>query len=124
MSEGEKLRPSAADALNAAFEGGTDIGISPISAWERGILSAKGRLASPLSPYKWFAEVLATPGVELIPLTPDILIDSSFLPGTLHGDPADRIIIATARAHDLTIVTRDRHILRYGEEGHVRVLEC
>lgn len=88
------------------------------------MLAAKGRLASPVSPYKWFEELIAIDGFELIPLTPDILIDSSFLPGTLHGDPADRIIIATARANDLTIVTRDRHILRYGQEGHVRVLEC
>ena len=46
-------------------------------------------------------------------------VDSSFLPTPLHNDPADRILIATAREHDLTIITRDRAILAYGAAGHV-----
>ncbi len=71
-----------------------------------------------------FQSFLRLPGVTLEGLTPDILIDSSLLPGEPHGDPADRIIIATARALDLTVVTRDRHILNYAERGHVRALAC
>ena len=66
----------------------------------------------------------APSGVVLQGLTADILIDSSLLPGEIHGDPADRIIIATARALDLTVVTRDRHILDYAARGHVRALAC
>jgi PIN domain nuclease of toxin-antitoxin system len=46
------------------------------------------------------------------------------LPGPVHGDPADRILIATARALDLTIVTRDSAILDYSARGHVRALPC
>ena len=57
-------------------------------------------------------------------LTPAILIDSSFLPGDFHNDPADRIIVATARALDFVVVTRDRAILDYAKQGYVRALAC
>jgi PIN domain nuclease of toxin-antitoxin system len=76
------------------------------------------------SPHAVFQAFLRLPGVQAQQLTPDILIESSLLPGQLHGDPADRIIIATARALDLTVVTRDRHILDYADKGHVRALAC
>ena len=88
------------------------------------MLSAKRKLTSPLTPKAWFDQLAARPEVSLIPLTSDILIESCYLPGELHGDPADRILIASARAHDLTIVTRDRDILAYSAKGHVRTLEC
>jgi PIN domain nuclease of toxin-antitoxin system len=55
---------------------------------------------------------------------PDVLIASSFLPGSPPSDPIDRIIIATARENDLTLVTRDRKILAYGEAGYISVLKC
>lgn len=71
-----------------------------------------------------FSEVIATPGVRVEALSPEVLIESSFLPGMLHRDPADRILIATARTYDLTLVTRDRTILEYSREGHVRALAC
>lgn len=88
------------------------------------MLVAKGRLRSPLPPKLWFDRILSTGGLKLAPLTPDIFADASFLPEPLHRDPADRIIIATARALDLTIVTRDDLILRYAAQGHVRALAC
>ncbi len=100
------------------------VGVSPISAWELGLLSAKGKLPAAQSPAAIFADVLATPGVRVEALTPSILIDSSFLPGGLHRDPADRILIATARALDLMLVTRDEAILDYASAGHVRALAC
>ena len=71
-----------------------------------------------------FGEVIATPGVRIEALTPEVLIESSFLPGVLHRDPADRILIATARRFDLTLVTRDHTILDYAQEGHVRAIAC
>ena len=77
-----------------------------------------------MPPKAWFARLIAQPEVELAELSPEIFTDASFLPGNIHNDPADRIIIATARALDLTIVTRDRLILDYGKAGHVRVLAC
>lgn len=88
------------------------------------MLVAKGRIRSPLSPKAWFDRVLSVGGLKLAPLSTDILADASFLPEPLHGDPADRIIIATARAFDLTIVTRDKLILDYAAQGNVRAIAC
>jgi PIN domain nuclease of toxin-antitoxin system len=68
--------------------------------------------------------LLATPGLQLAALSPEILIASSFLPGRPPRDPADRIILATARDLGLTLVTRDRALLDYGEAGNVSVVAC
>lgn len=124
MGEDAPIAPAAVAAMDAAETNGTPVLISPISAWERGMLVSKGRLRSPLSPKAWFDRILGVGGIKLAPLSPDILADASFLPEPLHRDPADRIIIATARALDLTIVTRDKLILDYAAQGHVRVIAC
>lgn len=58
----------------------------------------------------------------LLPLSPEISVASSRLPGKFHGDPADRILAASARLHDLSIVTHDERILAYGAERYVSVL--
>jgi PIN domain nuclease of toxin-antitoxin system len=73
---------------------------------------------------RWFSNLFDAPGVQLADMSPDLLIASSFLPGKPPRDPADRIIAATARDLGATLVTRDRALLAYGEEGHVAVLEC
>jgi PIN domain nuclease of toxin-antitoxin system len=57
-------------------------------------------------------------------MSPDLLIVASFLPGKPPPDPADRIIAATAHDCGWTVVTRDRALLDYGEQGHIRVLAC
>lgn len=124
MGENASIAPAAVAAMDTSATNGTPVLISPISAWERAMLVAKGRLRSPLSPKAWFDRILTTGGLKLAPLSPDILADASFLPEPLHRDPADRIIIATARALDLTIVTRDSLILDYAAQGHVRALAC
>lgn len=122
-SEG-KLEGEAIAALDEAFDVGEAVRVSAISAWEIGLLAAKGRLPTAASPHRYFAEFIGLSGIELADATPAILIDSSYLPEPIHKDPADRIIIATARAMDLTIVTSDRLILDYASRGHVRALAC
>ncbi len=67
---------------------------------------------------------MALPGVKEARITPDIAIDSSHLPGDLHSDPADRLIIATARHLGMPIVTGDRKIIAYAAAGHVGVIPC
>lgn len=124
FAEDAPIAAAAAAAMDASEADGVPVLISPISAWERALLVAKGRLRSPLSPKDWFDRVLTAGGLKLAPMSPDILADASFLPEPLHRDPADRIIIATARALDLTIVTRDHLILDYAAQGHVRALAC
>jgi PIN domain nuclease of toxin-antitoxin system len=124
ITERAPISAAAIEAMGASFDIGLPVLVSPITAWERGLLVSKGRVASPVSPLTWFDRLTTEAQLSVSPLTPQILIDSSFLPGPIHNDPADRIIIATARALDLTIVTRDRLILDYAARGHVRGLAC
>ena len=98
--------------------------VSPVSAWEIGLLAVKRGLAFVPDPKTWFNDFLASPGVRLAPLTPDIAIESSFLPLPLHADPADRLLIATARALTVPIVTRDERILAYARAGFLAALPC
>ena len=95
--------------------------ISPITAWEVGMLASRGRLQLLIRPERWFANLFDAPGVRLADLSPDLLIASSYLPGTPPRDPTDRIIAATARELGATLVTRDRALLEYGEAGHIAV---
>jgi PIN domain nuclease of toxin-antitoxin system len=67
---------------------------------------------------------MAIESFQLVDVTPSLFIDSCFLPGKLSRDPGDRIIVATARENDLTILTRDRKILDYSTAGHVLALAC
>jgi PIN domain nuclease of toxin-antitoxin system len=101
--------------------------ISTTSAWEIGLLSRPSRRPMPSfhpDPKTWFARVLALPGIKEALITPAIAIDSSHLPGDLHPDPADRLIIATARHLGMPIVTGDRKIIAYAAAGHVSVIAC
>jgi PIN domain nuclease of toxin-antitoxin system len=93
--------------------------VSAISCWEVAKLVQYGRLevACPLE--EWMEQALAYPGVQLIELTPRIAIESTKLPGTFHRDPADQIIVATARVYDIPLLTADSRILQY---PHVRTL--
>lgn len=107
---------------DAAREG--KLYVSPVSAWEAGALAASGRLVFSMPLPDWFDAVLALPGVRLLELTPRIQIDSSYLPGRPPGDFADRLFAAAARAHSLTLVTRDKAMLDYAGEGHLRAIAC
>jgi PIN domain nuclease of toxin-antitoxin system len=62
---------------------------------------------------EWFHEALSYPGIRLIELTPDIAIESTILPGEFHRDPADQIIVATARLYDSPLISSDSKILKY-----------
>lgn len=124
ITEGLPLATEAREAIDAVQRAGSTIFVSPVSAWEVGLLVARNRIGLSMRPERWFQNVLAIPGVELAKLTPDILIESSFLPGTPPRDTADRIIIATARDIGATLVTRDRLLLEYGASGQINALAC
>jgi len=124
IATNEPIRPEAKSAIEAAVSGDDKVRVSPISAWELGLLSARGRMPTTMPPSALFRDLAMADGVRVEALSPEILIASSFLPGTLHRDPADRILIATARAQGLAIVTRDRIILDYSAQGHVQAIPC
>ncbi len=102
--------------------------VSPISAWEVGMLSNprgnRPALQFLPDPKAWFARVMAGPAIREAALTPEIAVDASCLPGDMHGDPADRLLVATARHLGIPLVTRDARIIAYGEQGFVQVLPC
>jgi PIN domain nuclease of toxin-antitoxin system len=94
------------------------LGISAISCWEVAKLVEHGRLNLPVPVGEWLSQALAYPGMRLLELTPQIAVESTQLPGTFHRDPADQIIVATARVYDRPLVTLDGKILAY---QHVQV---
>ena len=124
VARDEPLREPAASELAELHAEEGRLAVSPITAWEVATLAAKGRLALSLSPEIWFDRICAIPGVALAEMPPSVLIASCSLPGSPPADPADRILAATARAFGYTLVTRDRHLLDYGSEGHIRVMGC
>jgi PIN domain nuclease of toxin-antitoxin system len=83
------------------------------------MLVAKGRITLGMDVTEWLDTVQTIPGVALLPLSAKIALDSTRLPGRFHDDPADRMIVATARAENAPLATADRHILAY---PHVRTI--
>jgi PIN domain nuclease of toxin-antitoxin system len=100
------------NALDALAAAGTPPGLSAISLWEAQMLADKGRLAldSPLS--HWLPVAAAAETVSVLPLDVGVILALDGLPKGFHGDPADRIVVATARAHGLPLLTRDANIRR------------
>ena len=96
----------------------TGLALSAISCWEVAKLVEHGRLTLPCPVVDWLQQALSYPGVRLIELSPRICVEATQLPGEFHRDPADQIIVATARVLDAPLVTVDGKILQY---GHVQL---
>lgn len=122
-AEAQGLSHSALQVLDQAERDHVPVLVSPITAWEMGMLVAKGRVAMLAPPLKWFTGLLEA-GVQLADLSPSILLDASFLPQSRLRDPADRVIAATARALGCRIMTRDRPLLEYAAAGHIQAIAC
>ena len=122
VTEGQLTAEAEAELMQAQRRQ-VPIYISPITAWEVGQLVARGRITLPMSPISWFDAHLAA-GVSLAPLTPELLIEASFLPPSQLRDPADRILASTARALGLRLMTRDRPLLEFARAGHLQAIAC
>ena len=84
-------------------------GIAAISCWEVAMLAARGRIELDRDPVTWMDDALEAEDIELLPLTPAVAVASAQL-GKFHGDPADRLIVATALTHGAVLITRDERI--------------
>jgi len=122
--EDQPVAAAAKEAIEDAYRASRTVFVSAITAWEIGLLVSRNRLGLSTTPERWFQRLLAIEGVQMAELSPAILIASSFLPGEPPRDPADRIILATARDLGAALVTRDRLLLKYGEEGQVSTIAC
>jgi PIN domain nuclease of toxin-antitoxin system len=96
----------------AAIEAADRIGVPAVCCFEVAAAVARGRITLDRAPLEWFEQALALPRVELAPLTPAIAVKATQL-AAFHGDPADRLIVATALLDAATLVTKDRNIRAY-----------
>ena len=90
-----------------------EILLSAISPWEFSKLLEKNRLRISIDPEAWISTALDMPKLRLVPLTPVLSYRSTVLPQPFHSDPADQIIVATAREENATLLSRDEMILDY-----------
>lgn len=124
LAEDAAIDDEAQRVLRAIEPVSDRIWVSVFCAWEIGMLVGKGRLIIRRDPKLWFDDAVARLAARIANVSSDILLKSCVLPDPARCDLVDRILIATAREYDLTIVTRDRAILDYGAAGHVRTLAC
>ncbi len=107
----------------AAADAAKPLHVSIISTWEVAMLAAKGRVNLALPTRAWMAQALSHPALRQLAFDdPAVVVESNELPGNFHADPADRLLVATARIGGYVLATRDRKILDYAKAGYVNVL--
>jgi len=99
--------------VRSAIETGEDLGVCTISCWEVAMLQRLRRIALDRPVREWVSRGLAHERIESIPLSPEIALDAALLPGGFPGDPADRIIYATARRFEARLATKDAALRRF-----------
>ena len=119
VSGSGELSTAATKAIKNTLRKGGEVLISSISAWEIAMLVEKGRLVLSMDVESWLDEVSQIDGVRFLPVDNEIGVKSTALPGEFHKDPADRMIVATARKSALPLVTADEKILQY---EHVKTI--
>jgi PIN domain nuclease of toxin-antitoxin system len=119
----DEIQPALREKIAVALRQASVL-VPSICVWEVGMLAKRSRiqLSKPLS--IWIQEALDLSGFCLAPLCDAVALEAANLPGEFHSDPADCMIIATARINSAVLLTRDRRILEYGKSGYVNVLEA
>ena len=123
LDKSPQLGSHARDALRAAACAHA-LYVSAITPWEIAMLVSKGRLTLNRDVGEWLEAALSLPGIRLEPLSVEISVASTRLPGEINGDPADRIIVATARRIGVPLVTADGDLLNYGSQGHLQTIRA
>ncbi|MEE8496595.1 MAG: type II toxin-antitoxin system VapC family toxin [Xanthomonadales bacterium] len=113
VSGSDSLSTAANKVIKRTLTEGSEIIISSISAWEISMLINKGRLILSMDVESWLDEVSQIDGVRFVPVDNEIGVKSTALPGEFHKDPADRMIVATARKLAIPLVTADEKIIKY-----------
>ena len=123
MQEPGKIGRQALAAIEHAVQDGPAY-IPAITTWEISMLACRNKLQLGDATGSWIARAMADGRVQIAPLSADIALDAGCLPGEIHGDPADCMIVATARAMRLPLVTADRKILDYAAAGHLQAIDA
>ena len=119
--EGIKLTEAQINIIDKA-RSEKNLYISAISVWEIAMLASKGRIALSIELNEWIGKLLTLPGINLINLTPSVLIESTKLPSYQHNDPADRMIIASVRSINSHLMTHDQNLISYGQQGYIKIV--
>jgi PIN domain nuclease of toxin-antitoxin system len=115
----DELSAKARRQIEQTLKEEGEVLISSISAWEVAMLVQKGRLVLSMEVERWLEEVDAIEGVRFLPVDNEVAVKSTMLPGEFHKDPADRMIVATARKLAVPLVTADKKIIQY---EHVKTI--
>ena len=119
----DRLSPAKRELIQQAADR-DELGVAAITPWEIAMLTAKGRLALPMDVGEWIYAAVHSLGIAVVPLSPEISVASNRLPGEFHADPADRMIVATARHLNALLVTEDNAILVYAQAGYVQAVSA
>lgn len=114
-----QLSPTATKTIDGALVSGDGVLVSAISAWEIAMLIDRNRVALAMDLDEWLAAVQSIDGITVVPITPQLAVQSVRLPGAFHKDPADRMIVALAREQNAVLISADDKIRQY---PHVRSL--
>ena len=123
LNGSERLGPKARKGIQRSLADEAVL-VSAISPWEVAMLVSKGRLVLDRDVGEWVQVALSLPGFRLEPVSPEIAVASTRLPGKIHSDPADRLIAATTRHLGSTLITADQLLLDYGKAGHIKTLKA
>ena len=123
VEDNPRLGVQAKRAINEAAREHR-VAVSAISPWEIALLVSKGRLKLAADVMDWLCDALRKPGISLVPLEPEIAVASTRLPFEMHADPADRILVATARRLGATLVTADGALLELAIRGYFVALDA
>jgi PIN domain nuclease of toxin-antitoxin system len=118
VSGDDTLSRKARQAIEQELAGG-EIVVSAISAWEIAMLVEREKLVLSMEVERWLSTVAQIEAVRIVPVDVEISIKSVNLPGEFHKDPADRMIVATARKFAIPLVTKDEKIRAY---PHVKTI--
>lgn len=119
----DRLGRAARTRIEQASRTGT-LWVSVMSVWEIGMLVAKDRIRPAMPVDEWVRQATLTPGMQMLGMIPDIALESTRLPDATHGDPIDRMLMASARVHNLTLMTADEKILAYSAQGHLKAMKA
>jgi PIN domain nuclease of toxin-antitoxin system len=114
----KSLRKEIGDAIK-----NNNIYIAAISLWEISMLASRRRVILEMPCLEWIKNAINYTHAKILQLSPEIAVESSNLPDSFHDDPADRLIVATARVEALIIVTRDKRIFEYSKRKYISAIK-
>lgn len=116
--------PHLGEQARAAIRQDRDRRISAMVAWEVAMLARKRRLTFTLPVDTWLDHAMMALEAHDVPVSREIAQEAGGLSDDLHGDPGDRIMVATARQIGATLITADRKILAYAAAGHLNAIDA